>query len=296
MSGGCATAAIDVTALLQPQVSPRCCARAMVGSVGAWAGPVAAPSTATELGCPQRSWRSSSPTAMSRPRCHRRKLDSWPLRGDRANDLYDGQTIDARPRVGRVAAAGILRRQLDRRASVELDFDRANPWPSVRPSGVRRSCSQSRFGRRLPLAGLWSTSGRTWWGGYGLSVRARPVADHAAACRGARARRAGYPAAANRAKQPTTSSSAAATTCSSRRSPSTASVTPRSTGWPGELPADAITAVVRLAPSCGGSATFSAQMSCSTSSISNVGVGTARQLPRRANRLPAAGRAARLDR
>ena len=36
-----------------------------------------------------------------------------------ANDLYDGQTIDARRESKRVVAAGILRRQLDRRASVQ---------------------------------------------------------------------------------------------------------------------------------------------------------------------------------
>ena len=98
-------------------------------------------------------------------------------------------------------------------------------------------------GRRRPGARS-STSGRTSSAGF----VSRPAATRAptSPCGMPRSSSTASSVSAPCAprRRPTGSSSAAATTSSSRRSRSTAFATPRSTGYPGELTADALEAIV----------------------------------------------------
>ena len=101
--------------------------------------------------------------------------------------------------------------------------------------------------------------------------------------------------AAHARRRPTGSSSAAARTSSSRPRRSTASATPRSPAGPGELTADSLEAVV-VHSDLRRTGHFECSDDAAQPAAPQRGLGAARQLPRRAHRLPAARRAARLDR
>ena len=229
-------------------------------------------------------------------RHQRRLLALDPRAGDPGRHL---QRRDRRPppRAARLVVSRLRRRRLDAgRGRVASTSRRWSPRPARR-CAARRCCRRWRsstspsgktlvdFGQNLVGPAAVCAAGRP--GGHG---------DHPAARRGARARRARAPARCARPRRPTSSSSTATGRGrGSRASPSTASATPRSTGWPGELTAADLEAVVvhtdlrrdRHVHLLGPGRQPAAR---------ERRLGHARQLRRRADRLPAARRAAGLDR
>ena len=163
-----------------------------------WSGGGASTATSSP---PWRSSRSSSPTATSRSSSPTRPGPPAP-RPCVANDLYDGQTIDARRCSDAWLRPGFSDDAWTGVHPIEFDFSQAHAVhrsAGAPPGGAAR---RSRSGPRRP-ARRWSTSGRTWSAGCGSPCGARPAHDHRAARRGARARRAGHPAAAHAPRPPT---------------------------------------------------------------------------------------------
>ena len=159
------------------------------------------------------------------------------------NDLYDGQTIDARLGSSDWTQPGAALEGWSGVHAVAHDGGRLEPYfgPPVRRQEVVRA------GEGVDLPG-GSDAGR---------LRAEPgrlapllragrgrQRDHGPPCRGARARRARHPAAAHRRGDRPLHPQWAASTPSSRPRPSTVSGMPRSSGWPGELTAGSLEAVV----------------------------------------------------
>ena len=95
-----------------------------------------------------------------------------------ANDLYDGQTIDARLALRRLAAARIRRRGLGRGAR-RWTSTPATLEPLRRAAGrpARGACARSRSGPRR-RARRWSTSARTSSAGCGSPCGDRRAGDH----------------------------------------------------------------------------------------------------------------------
>ena len=184
-----------------------------------------------------------------------------------ADDLYDGQTIDARRARRRLDRVPGRRRRLGRRRRGARLRHRAC---SRRTSGRRwcatRRCARSRSGPRRPGATLVDF-GQNLVGWLRLHGAGRGAASEITrpARRGARGRRARRPPAAHAPRPPTASCSAAATTSSSPPSPSTGSATPRSTGWPGELDRRRRSRPWSCTPTCAAPGTSSAPTRCSTS-------------------------------
>ena len=294
-SGGCATA---------PTTSPTCSrtttvltrrpsatAGTAVGSAS-WA---AARSTATGSASSPSS-RSTSRTATGSWSC---TDESWTAGGSDviADDLYDGQTIDARRRTRR-----LVTRRRDARRWFVAASGRWSSTPAALAPYVGPPVSRQEVARRR--CEIWTLAVRAHAG----RLRAEP--GRLAAVHRARARRAarsgsGTPRCSSTTssasarcatrRPPTGSSSAAATTSSSPPRPSTASATPRSTGWPGELD--------RRRPRGGRRALRPAPhrhlrvlRPAAQPAAPQRRVGHQGQLPRPAHRLPAAQRAARLDR
>ena len=102
----------DVTSLLQPTHGARLRAGQRLVPRSAGVGAAAGPTTATSW-APSRSWRSSSPTATCRPWSPTRAGPPGPS-AVLANDLYDGQTIDARRQSNDWLRARLLRRRAGR--------------------------------------------------------------------------------------------------------------------------------------------------------------------------------------
>ena len=155
-----------------------------------------------------------------------------------SNDLYDGQTIDARRYSVAWLEPGLLRRCLDRRASQRIRFQHAH--------AVHRSIGPPSGGiasdQDLDLPG-WQDSGRLWAepGGLGSAQGTRPGRhnDHACGTLKCSSRTNWARGRCERPRQPTASSSAATMMSSSRPSPSTASAMSRSTDGPVNSPPDA---------------------------------------------------------
>ncbi len=215
-----------------------------------------------------------------------------------ANDLYDGQTHRRAAARRRLAAAGFAPPELDRRAR--------GRWTSTRRARRRTSARRSSRQEELaPARGLDVAGGQDARRlrpeprrlAAASPSAARRARDHRPARGGARGRRARRPAAAHRAGDRPVRAQRRRRRRSSRRSPSTASATPRSPAGRATLRADgrSLEAVVVHSD-----LRRTGDFECSDPLLNqlhrNVVWGTARQLPRRPHRLPAARRAARLDR
>ena len=90
-----------------------------------------------------------------------------------SNDLYDGQTIDARRYSAAWLQPGFSDEDWTGVHPAELDFATLTPYigpPARRQEELRRSRSGPRRQARP-----WSISGRTSWGGCGWRCAARPA-------------------------------------------------------------------------------------------------------------------------
>ena len=146
------------------------------------------------------SSRSTSPTAIARSSA---TDDSWRAGGGDvlADDLYDGQTIDA----GRRSDAWLRparHEASDRRAAAApfmpvrpLDFDLATLQPYVGPPATRQDVRRpdARSGPRR-RGGRWWTSGRTWSVGSGSRCAARAAARSGSGMRRCSSTRSSAPA------------------------------------------------------------------------------------------------------
>ena len=184
-----------------------------------------------------------------------------------ADDLYDGQTIDARRRDDRVAEAGTDPCRVGGRRGPGLR--RTAPDAVRRPT--RRPARDPTSRRDLDLAVR----------AHARRLRAEPrrlAAVHACAARPARRSPCGTPRCwrtgssgsgrCGRRGRPTGSCSAATSTSSSRPRPSTGSATRRSPGGPRSRPASSRPTRWRpwsCTPTCAGPATSRAPTTCSTS-------------------------------
>ena len=242
------------------------------------------------------SSRSRSRTATGRSSAPTTTWTRRPVRRARRRPLRRPDHRRAPPR-RRLARARRRARRLDRRSG-SLDFDTGTA------RAVRRPAGPPPGGRRGRVAIWTSPSGRTLVDfGQNLVGWLRFTRAAASAARRSRVRHAevleddelGTRPLRDAPRRPTGSSSAAARTSSSRRSPSTASATPRSTAGRASSP-PTTSRPSSCTPTSRAPAPSSAPTRCSTSCTENVVWGMQGQLPRRAHRLPAARRAARLDR
>ena len=164
----------DVTSLLQPAspTSSSVSRWATDGSAGGSAGAAGGPTTANEL-----SFLGQLEIEFADGHVQTVVTDESWTAGPSAvteNDLYDGQTIDARRRIHRLAGARVLRRRLGRRARADLDLNTLTPYigPPIRRS--RGAGAGQRSGPRPP-ARRWSTSARISWAGCASRSRGRPA-------------------------------------------------------------------------------------------------------------------------
>ena len=212
-----------------------------------------------------------------------------------ADDLYNGETIDARLRDDAWRHPGFDDAGWDAVHDVEFDPSRlvAAHVAAGPPAGRARRRARLDLARRARRS---STSGRTSSGF--VRVRGQRTGGHrgrAPPRRGARARRARHPAAAPRRGD--------GPLHPERRHDDVFEPTltfhgfryAEVTGWPGELDPAALTAVVvgtDIAPI----GSFACSDPLLEPAAQQRRVGHEGQLPERAHRLPAARRAARLDR
>ena len=287
----------DVTELLEPGAN----AIGATVAEGWYPGPARASraayatSTATGSRC-SPSWRSATPTArvqtvntddgLARPH--------WP--DPRLRPLRGGD-VRRPPGAGRLVSTRVRRRAAGPASRAEpaaTDILVAPPGPPVR-----------RIEELAPVAMPTSPSRRD---ASSTSVRTSSAGCVSGVARRGRARRS--PCATPRCSS-TASSAPGRCGCAqatdryilarrrarrgSRASPSTASGTPRSSGWPGELTTDDLRAVV-LHTDMERTGWFDLLRRADQPAARERRVGHARQLLRRAHRLPATRRTARLDR
>ena len=265
---------------------------ATAGSAAGWAGAAAGPSTATSS-APWRSWRSTSTDG------HVQSVvtdESWTAGPSAvlANDLYDGQTIDARATRTPGCNGSFADDAWTGVHAVEFDFSRLTPY--IGPP-VRRQ-------EELHPIKIWtSPAGKTLvdFGqnlvGWVRFTRTGPSRhdDHASGTPRCSSTTSWAPGRCAPPRRPTASS------CSGEDDAFEPTFTfhgfryAEVDGWPGELTADALTAVV-VSSDLRADRRLRVLRRAAQPAAPQRGLGHARQLPRRADRLPAAGRAARLDR